>query len=154
MRTYVTLDLSETDFQEYYNGFANRVLWPILHYRVDLAEFTSVDLDGYLRVNAHFADALSPFITPEDTIWVHDYHLLPLAKELRARGHDNPDRLFPSYPLSAARHSRSAAASLANDRRAEPLRSGRVADRTGRGQSRPLFRHSGQPVASERAGHI
>jgi trehalose 6-phosphate synthase len=98
MRTYVTLDLSETDFQEYYNGFANRVLWPILHYRVDLAEFTSVELDGYLRVNARFADALSPIITPEDTIWVHDYHLMPLAKELRARGHDNPIGFFLHIP--------------------------------------------------------
>ena len=45
-RTYITIDLSKTDFQEYYNGFANRVLWPALHYRVDLAEFTSVDLSG------------------------------------------------------------------------------------------------------------
>ncbi len=61
-RTFITLDLSKLDFQEYYNGFANRVLWPILHYRVDLAEFTSVELAGYLRVNALFADALSPFI--------------------------------------------------------------------------------------------
>jgi trehalose 6-phosphate synthase len=98
MRTYVALDLSATDFQEYYNGFANRVLWPILHYRVDLAEFASVELDGYLRVNAHFAEAVSPFITPEDTIWVHDYHLLPLAKELRARGHDNPIGFFLHIP--------------------------------------------------------
>ena len=32
-------DLTEEDYQEYYNGFANRVLWPILHYRLDLAEF-------------------------------------------------------------------------------------------------------------------
>jgi trehalose 6-phosphate synthase len=98
MRTYVTLDLSATDYQEYYNGFANRVLWPILHYRVDLAEFTTVELDGYLRVNAHFAEALSPFITPDDTIWVHDYHLLPLARELRARGHDNPIGFFLHIP--------------------------------------------------------
>jgi trehalose 6-phosphate synthase len=97
-RTYVTLDLSATDFQEYYNGFANRVLWPILHYRVDLAEFTTVDLDGYLRVNAHFAEILSPFIGPEDTIWVHDYHLLPLAKLLRARGHENPIGFFLHIP--------------------------------------------------------
>src|SRR6201996_4222552 len=57
-RSFVTIDLSNTDFQEYYNGFANRVLWPILHYRVDLAEFTSVELGGYLRVNGRFADAL------------------------------------------------------------------------------------------------
>ena len=27
--TYITLDLSKEDHQEYYNGFTNRVLWPI-----------------------------------------------------------------------------------------------------------------------------
>jgi len=97
-RAFVTLDLSAVDFQEYYNGFANRVLWPILHYRVDLAEFTAVDLGGYLRVNARFAEALSRFIQPDDSIWVHDYHLLSLAKELRARGHDNPIGFFLHIP--------------------------------------------------------
>src|ERR1700722_10600136 len=98
MRTYVTLDLSATDFQEYYNGFANRVLWPILHYRVDLAEFTAVDLGSYLRVNARFAEALSQYIRPDDTIWVHDYHLLPLAKQLRALGHGNLIGFFLHIP--------------------------------------------------------
>src|ERR1700730_2226262 len=97
-RTYITLDLSPSDFQEYYNGFANRVLWPILHYRVDLAEFTAVDLGSYLRVNARFAEALSPYIRPDDTIWVHDYHLLPLAKQLRALGHGNLIGFFLHIP--------------------------------------------------------
>jgi trehalose 6-phosphate synthase len=97
-RTFITLDLSNVDFQEYYNGFANRVLWPILHYRVDLAEFSSVEFAGYLRVNALFADALSPFIQPDDVIWVHDYHLLSLAKELRALGRDNPIGFFLHIP--------------------------------------------------------
>ena len=97
-RSFVTIDLSPTDYQEYYNGFANRVLWPILHYRVDLAEFTAVELGGYLRVNAHFADALSQFIRPDDWIWVHDYHLLPLARELRTHGHENPIGFFLHIP--------------------------------------------------------
>ena len=56
--TYIVSDLTEEDFDEYYNGFANRVLWPILHYRLDLAEFSRRDLSGYLRVNEHFADEL------------------------------------------------------------------------------------------------
>jgi len=97
-RTFVTVDLSATDVQEYYNGFANRVLWPIFHYRVDLAEFNSVELDGYLRVNRRFAEALSRFVVPDDAIWIHDFHLLPLAKELRARGHDNPIGFFLHIP--------------------------------------------------------
>jgi trehalose 6-phosphate synthase len=98
-RTIITLDLSPVDFQEYYNGFANRVLWPVLHFRIDLAGFTAVELGGYLRVNALFADALARFIQPNDLIWVHDYHLLALARELRARGYANPIGFFLHTPF-------------------------------------------------------
>jgi len=61
-RSFVTIDLSSTDFQEYYNGFANRVLWPILHYRVDLQEYSRADQSGYMRVNRRFADSLDGLI--------------------------------------------------------------------------------------------
>jgi trehalose 6-phosphate synthase len=64
--TYITLDLSKEDHHEYYNGFTNRVLWPILHYRVDLAEFSRRDLSGYLRVNDHFARELHEVLGPDD----------------------------------------------------------------------------------------
>jgi|GEM_PF-4220421 len=30
---YIVTDLSRQDFDEYYNGYANSVLWPVLHYR-------------------------------------------------------------------------------------------------------------------------
>jgi trehalose 6-phosphate synthase len=98
--TYVVIDISTHDFQEYYNGFANRVLWPILHYRVDLAEFSRTDLSGYMRVNRLFADKLSDLIEEDDVIWVHDYHLMPLAKELRARGHTNPIGFYLHIPCA------------------------------------------------------
>jgi trehalose 6-phosphate synthase len=98
--TYVVIDISNHDFQEYYNGFANRVLWPILHYRVDLAEFSRTDLSGYMRVNRLFADKLSGLIDEDDVIWVHDYHLMPLAKELRARGHANPIGFYLHIPCA------------------------------------------------------
>jgi len=68
--SYVVTDLVEADYQEYYNGFANRVLWPILHYRLDLAEFSRRDLSGYRRVNAHFANELNNLLQPDDVIWV------------------------------------------------------------------------------------
>jgi trehalose 6-phosphate synthase len=97
--SYVVTDLVEEDYQEYYNGFANSVLWPILHYRLDLAEFSRRDLSGYLRVNEHFAAELEKFLRPDDIIWVHDYHLIPLAKALRARGHGNKIGFFLHIPL-------------------------------------------------------
>ena len=97
--TYITTDLTRADYQEYYNGFANRMLWPILHYRLDLAEYSSLDLTGYMRVNDHFADQLDKVLKPDDVIWVHDYHLVPLAKALRDRGHKNRIGFFLHVPF-------------------------------------------------------
>ncbi len=97
--SYVVTDLGEEDFEEYYNGFANRVLWPIFHYRLDLAEFSRRDLSGYLRVNNQFADELAKRLKPDDVIWVHDYHLIPLAKALRERGVQNRIGFFLHIPL-------------------------------------------------------
>jgi trehalose 6-phosphate synthase len=96
---YVVTDLSNDDYQEYYNGFANRVLWPILHYRLDLAEFARRDLSGYLRVNDHFATQLEKVIVEDDLIWVHDYHMIPLAAAMRRRGHANRIGFFLHVPF-------------------------------------------------------
>lgn len=97
--SYVVTDLPKEDYNEYYNGFANRVLWPILHYRLDLAEFSRRDLSGYVRVNDHFANELHKFVRPDDILWAHDYHLLPLAKALRERGHGNKIGFFLHTPF-------------------------------------------------------
>jgi trehalose 6-phosphate synthase len=97
--TYVVTDLSEEDYHEYYNGFANRVLWPILHFRLDLAEFARRDLTGYMRVNDHFATELEKIIVPDDMVWVHDYHLIPIADALRRRGHTNRIGFFLHVPM-------------------------------------------------------
>jgi trehalose 6-phosphate synthase len=96
---FVVTDLANEDYQEYYNGFANRVLWPILHYRLDLAEFARRDLSGYFRVNNHFAAELEKIITEDDLIWIHDYHLIPIASALRRRGHANRIGFFLHVPF-------------------------------------------------------
>lgn len=97
--SYIVLDLRTEDFEEYYNGFANRVLWPIFHYRIDLAEFSRRDLSGYRRVNEQFADELAKVLKPDDIVWVHDYHLIPLAQALQSRGLDNRIGFFLHIPL-------------------------------------------------------
>ncbi len=97
--TYVTFDLAKSDHQEFYNGFANGVLWPILHYRLDLVEFTRRDLGGYMRVNEFFARNLEKILQPDDVVWVHDYHFIPLAKALRERGHKNKIGFFLHIPF-------------------------------------------------------
>ncbi len=75
------------------------MLWPILHYRLDLAEFARRDLSGYFRVNDHFATELEKVITEDDLIWVHDYHMIPIAAALRRRGHANRIGFFLHVPL-------------------------------------------------------
>src|SRR4249920_1566769 len=98
--TYVLINLSQNDIQEYYNGLANSVLWPILHYRVDLQEYSRADASGYMRVNHLYADHLSALMNEDDVVWVHDYHLMVLARELRSRGHRNRIGFFPHTPCA------------------------------------------------------
>ena len=98
--TYVLIDLSQNDIQEYYNGLANSVLWPILHYRVDLQEYSRADASGYIRVNRLFADRLSALLREDDVVWVHDYHLMLLGRELRSRGHRNTIGFFLHTPCA------------------------------------------------------
>ena len=98
---YALMDLTSLDRQEYYNGFANRALWPTMHYRVGLSDFSRPDYAGYLRVNRTFASALAKLVCPSDLLWVHDYHLIPLAAELRALGLTNSIGYFHHIPWPA-----------------------------------------------------
>lgn len=93
-----TIDLEAQDVDEYYNGYANRTLWPLFHYRLDLAEFERGFAGGYARVNERFADTVTPLIEEDDLIWVNDYHLIPLGQELRARGCRNRIGFFLHIP--------------------------------------------------------
>ena len=107
--TVATIDLSPQDVDEYYNGYANSTLWPLFHYRLDLTEYERDTAMGYERVNERFAASVAPLIGANDTVWVHDYHLIPLGEGLRRRGLKNrigfflhipwpPTRLFVSLP--------------------------------------------------------
>jgi trehalose 6-phosphate synthase len=101
--TSATIDLEEQDVDEYYNGYANRTLWPLFHYRIDLAEYDRSFAGGYERVNERFADTVAPLIEPDDLVWVHDYHLIPLGQQLRAKGLRNRIGFFLHIPFPPAR---------------------------------------------------
>lgn len=100
--TVATLPLSEREHSDYYVGYSNNVLWPVFHARLDIAQFEAGYYQRYLEVNRRFAKALRPLLRPNDTIWVHDYHLIPLAMELRALGVTNPIGFFLHIPVPPA----------------------------------------------------
>jgi trehalose 6-phosphate synthase len=93
------IDLPRADFDAYYSGFANSILWPAFHLRLDLATFDGRWYEGYRRINALFARALVRHLKPDHLIWVHDYHLIPLASELRALGARNRIGFFLHIPF-------------------------------------------------------
>lgn len=101
--TTATIDLEEQDVGEYYNGYANRTLWPLFHYRIDLAEYDRSFGSGYERVNQRFAETVMPLIEPDDLVWVHDYHLIPLGSQLRERGLKNRIGFFLHIPWPPSR---------------------------------------------------
>ena len=101
--TTATIDLTEREVDEYYNGYANSTLWPLFHYRIDLAQYEQRTGQGYERVNERFAKSVSPLIEEDDLVWVHDYHLIPLGQRLRERGARNKMAFFLHIPWPPTR---------------------------------------------------
>lgn len=98
----VTVDLTPADHRGYYNGYANEALWPVLHSAPHLMHHDADRYTAYRSVNRQFVDRLLPLLHPDDMIWIHDYHLLPAAEELRRRGMRNPIGFFLHTPFPAA----------------------------------------------------
>lgn len=99
--TVALIDLEAQDVEEYYNGYANKTLWPLFHHRVDLTAYERSYGEGYERVNQRFAEVMLSHIEPDDVIWIHDYHLIPLARDLRRLGVKNRIGFFLHTPWPA-----------------------------------------------------
>jgi trehalose 6-phosphate synthase len=97
--TYATVDLASDAYKAFYVGFANGVLWPLFHFRLGLMRYTRADYEGYLSVNRSYADALGQILDPGDTVWAHDYHLIPFGRMLRERGFRGPMGFFLHVPF-------------------------------------------------------
>jgi trehalose 6-phosphate synthase len=93
------VDLPGDRYRRFYEGFANSALWPVLHSRPDLIRAGEEDYAAYCEVNGLMARGLRSFLRPDALIWVHDYHFLTLAKELRRLGVDRPIGFFLHTPF-------------------------------------------------------
>jgi alpha,alpha-trehalose-phosphate synthase [UDP-forming]/trehalose-phosphatase len=92
-------DYKESWLRDYYSGFCNATLWPLFHSFPSRVVFEEKTWKSYLELHEVFADAAYRHARPDDSVWVHDYHLLLLARALRARGHRGPIGLFLHIPF-------------------------------------------------------
>jgi trehalose 6-phosphate synthase len=97
--TYASIDFDETEYKDFYLGFCNGTLWPLFHYFVDGFRYNDVQYEAYQRMNQRYARDLLPLLEPDDLVWVHDYHLFPLAQKLREAGAVQPIGLFLHIPF-------------------------------------------------------
>jgi trehalose 6-phosphate synthase len=95
-----TIDMTQEELEGFYHGYANRSLWPLLHYRLDLVQFDRQSDRIYRAVNQRFAARLAPLVTDDDLVWVHDYHFFHLGAELRQCGYRGRLGFFLHIPFA------------------------------------------------------
>ena len=96
-----TVDLPAAQYRGFYQGFANSALWPVFHSRTDLIRINADDYASYREINSIMARALLRFAKPDAMFWIHDYHFLTLAADLRRLGIDQPVGFFLHTPFPA-----------------------------------------------------
>ncbi|MBB3999035.1 alpha,alpha-trehalose-phosphate synthase (UDP-forming) [Aureimonas pseudogalii] len=95
----VTIDLTQDEIDGFYFGYANRSLWPLLHYRLDIASFERSSDRVYRAVNRRFAERLAPQLEADDLVWIHDYHFFYMGSELRRASYDGRLGYFLHIPF-------------------------------------------------------
>ncbi len=101
---YTPIFLSPQDADDYYTGFSNSSLWPLLHYMPTKARYEERWFDAYQKINRLFADTVLEQTREEDIVWIQDYHLMLLPAMLRKQ---RPEMTvgfflhtpFPSYEI-------------------------------------------------------
>lgn len=81
--------LTAEEYGDYYHGYVHKQLWPVFHNRPDLAVFQSGAFEAYRRYNERVAEQIADHLCPDDSVWVHDYHLMGVARNLKEAGYLN-----------------------------------------------------------------
>jgi trehalose 6-phosphate synthase len=92
--------LTAGQVRQYYHGFANASLWPLLHDAIEKPRFERTWWHSYQSVNAIFADKAVTALggQPDALAWVHDYHLMLVPRLIRERCPDQPIGFFLHVP--------------------------------------------------------
>jgi trehalose 6-phosphate synthase/phosphatase len=98
----VAVPLNTEEYDDYYNGLANSVIWPLFHYFPTYMKFDATQWLAYCAVNQKFSDAILAVAQPKDRIWIHDYHLMLLPAMLRKQSRDLKIAYFHHIPFPSS----------------------------------------------------
>jgi alpha,alpha-trehalose-phosphate synthase [UDP-forming] len=93
--------LTEAEVQGYYYGFANEILWPLLHGFETRCNFDPHYWQAYQSANQKFADIVHQTLQPGDYVWIHDYQLMLVGEVLRQAGFKERLGFFLHIPFPA-----------------------------------------------------
>lgn len=91
--------LSDRVVNNFYNGFCNKIIWPLFHYFPSYVVYDEDYWRHYQKVNMIFCDKILEISKPGDIIWVHDYQLMLLPGLLRERRKDLSIGYFHHIPF-------------------------------------------------------
>jgi trehalose 6-phosphate synthase/phosphatase len=91
--------LNKLERDKFYKGFSNEVLWPLFHDFQSHCNFAPSYWDFYQKVNRKFAEVIDRNSCDDDFIWVHDYHLIEVARYLRELGNHSKLGYFLHIPF-------------------------------------------------------
>lgn len=93
------VEITLQEYEDYYKGFSNEVLWPLFHNLPSYCNFFPEYYDTYERVNQRFAQSVLEDVRENDFVWVQDYHLILVAEYLRDARVSNTLGFFLHIPF-------------------------------------------------------
>jgi len=93
------VDLTADEVHNFYFGFSNEIIWPLFHDHHSYCNFDPAYWQTYVQANRKYANVIAANAVAGDFIWVHDYHLINVAMELRRRDVQNRLGFFLHIPF-------------------------------------------------------
>ncbi len=85
--TRAEFDYPGTWREKFYAGFCNQGLWPLLHDFVGRVRYIDDEWACYLAANRAYATAIKQIGGDDAEVWVQDFHLALVGRELARAGH-------------------------------------------------------------------
>jgi trehalose 6-phosphate synthase len=96
------VSLTDQEVRNFYQGFSNRVLWPLSHYFLDRCHFRTEYWKSYRGVNEKFAASFREHFTGRELVWIHDFHLTLVPGLVRKERSDCSIGFFWHIPFPAS----------------------------------------------------